>query len=63
VDKLTVPTFLTDVENEYLFKPEEHSGKIYELITDYVVSDYIVFPETTHYGIYREGFPKSVKHL
>lgn len=61
VDKLKVPTFLMDVENEHLFNPKEHSGKIYQLIKDRVDAEYVIIPGIKHYGIYKEAFPKSLK--
>lgn len=61
VDKLKVPTLLMDAENEHLFKINEHSGKVYELIKDRVVSEYIIISGIKHYGIYKEAFPKSLE--
>jgi dipeptidyl aminopeptidase/acylaminoacyl peptidase len=61
VDRIKVPTLLIDAEQEELFKIQEHSGKVYELIKDQVPASYIIVPEIKHYGIYREEYPRSVE--
>ncbi len=61
-DRVTVPTLLIDAENEELFDRRDHGGRVFEIMRTRGTAPvrYEVLPGISHYGIYREGFERSI---
>lgn len=59
--RVDVPTLLIDAENEELFDRRDHSQRVYEILRarSRAAVRYVVIPDITHYGIYRDAFEES----
>ena len=56
-----VPLLLIDVEFEELFDIRDHSGKVYSMIKDDVVSKHKIVSGAKHYDIYRSHYKTGLK--
>lgn len=51
--QVRAPILILDAGNEELFDIREHGRKVYEIVRGKVAARYHVFPDITHYDIYR----------
>ena len=60
--RITVPVMVLDAENEELFDINDHGVRVYEAVKDRVPAEYVLIPDITHYGVYREAFQECTQH-